>query len=114
MALVVEPRAPDMHRRGDGHKALFLGVAVEAGDGSQPARHGGPGAPGLFERPDVQLDVCTAHGEKLQAVALAPGDELAEVEGLGVPGQASVAGQEAGQGEAFGVGEDEVGDGDRG
>jgi hypothetical protein len=103
-----------MHRRGDGHKALFLGVAVEAGDGSQPARHGGPGAPGLFERPDVQLDVCTAHGEKLQAVALAPGDELAEVEGLGVPGQASVAGQEAGQGEAFGVGEDEVGDGDRG
>ena len=59
----------------------------------------------------VKLDICAPAREELEAVALTPGEELSQVQSVGVPGQASVASEEAGQGEAFGAGEDKVGDG---
>jgi len=60
------------------------------------------------------LDVGTANVEQAQVVALAPGDELAQIEGVGVAGQSSVAGQEAGEGEPLGLAEDVVGNSDVG
>ena len=44
-------------------------------------------------------------GEQPEGVPLAPGDELAQVERVGVAGQAPVTGEEPGQCEALGVGE---------
>jgi hypothetical protein len=44
----------------------------------------------------------------------APGDELAEVKGIGLAGQASVAGEERRQCVPLGVGERQVNDGDIG
>ena len=111
VALVVEAGPADMDCRRDGDKPFLFGVAVEPSDGAQPAGNGGPGTAAFFQGPGVQLDVGAAHREQPQAVALAPGNELAQVERVGVPGEAPVAGQEGGQGEAFGVAEHEVGDG---
>ncbi len=68
----------------------------------------------LLEVAGEALDVGTADVEQAHVAVLAPGDELAQVEGVGVAGQSSVAGQEAGEGEPLGVAEHAVGDDDGG
>ena len=77
---------------------LFLdGVAVEPGDRAQPAGDGRPcPAAGLHVAAEA-LDVGAAGLEQVQAVLLAPGGELPQVQRVGVAGQAAVAGQEPDQ-----------------
>ncbi|HET9061576.1 MAG TPA: hypothetical protein VFN61_16810 [Acidimicrobiales bacterium] len=43
VALVAQAGAADVYRWGRADQALLFGVAVEAGHGAEPARHGGPG-----------------------------------------------------------------------
>lgn len=65
---------------------------------------GGPGPAALFELAGIQLDVGTVGIEQAQLTALAPGEELAQVEGVGLPGATRVAGQEAGEGDHLRIG----------
>ena len=75
---------------------------------------GGPGPAQLFEVAGEALDVRAVGVEQPQVVALAPGDVLAQVEGVGVAGLAAVAGEEPGEGEALGFAEHVVGNCDVG
>ena len=71
---------------------LFDGVLVKPGDGAQPPGDGRAGpAPGL-QLPGEGLDVGAADGEQGQGAGTAPGGELAQVQGVGVAGQAAVSG----------------------
>ena len=84
-------------------QAFLLGVAVEAGDGAQAAGNGCPrSAPGL-ELSSVGLDVRSSYVEQVQLVCLAEGDELPQVECVGVPREAAVAAEEPGEREVFGI-----------
>jgi hypothetical protein len=86
-------------------ESLLLGVAVEPGHGAQSPGDGGASTAAIFEITGVALDVSAPHCEQAQGVLLAPGDELAQVQGVGVSGQAAVAGQERGEGVPFSIGE---------
>jgi hypothetical protein len=94
---------------------FFLdGVFVEPGDGAQPPGDGGAGpAPG-FEFSGEAFDVGAADGEQGQGPGPAPVSELAQVECVGLAGQAAVPGQEPGEGEPFRVGEGGLDRGERG
>jgi hypothetical protein len=75
---------------------FFDGVAVEPGDGAQAAGDGGPGPAAGFQVPGEVLAVRAAGGEQVQLVLLAPAGELAQVQLVGLPGEAALAGQEPG------------------
>ncbi len=77
---------------------LLHGVAVEAGHRAKTAADRGPGAALGLEVTAKALDVGSARPEQVGAVAGAPGQELAQVQGVGISGKPAVAGQEAGQG----------------
>jgi hypothetical protein len=62
----------------------------------QPPGHCGAGSSGGLEVAAEQLDVGAAGGEERQAAALAPGGELAQVQYVGLAGQAGIPGQEPG------------------
>jgi len=103
--LIVQPRPADV-RGGRVVEELFLhGVLVEPGDGAQPPGDGGAGPAVGFQLAGVGLDVGAVDGEQGQGAGAAPAGELAQVEGLGVAGQATVAGQAAGEREPLGIGE---------
>ena len=88
---------------------FFDSVAVEPGDGAQPPGDGRPGpAPG-FQLSGEALDVGAADGEQVQGAGAAPGGELAQVERVGLAGQAAVPGQEPGEREPLGVSEHRLG-----
>src|SRR6202050_67682 len=55
-----------------------------------------------------------AHREQRQGTAATPAGELAQVQGVGLAGQAAVPGQVAGEGEPFGIGEGGLDRGERG
>ena len=93
---------------------FFDGVFVEPGDGGQPPGDGGAGAASGFQVAGEGLNVGAADGEQVQGADAAPGDELAQVECLGLSCQAAVSGQVPGEGEAFGVGEGGLDRGERG
>src|SRR5215467_13927165 len=94
-----------MGGRGMLEQLFFDGVLVESGDGAQPPGDGGAGpAPG-FQVAGEAFDVGAADREQVQGAGAAPGGELAQVQGVGLTGQAAVSGQESGEGEPFGVGE---------
>jgi hypothetical protein len=79
---------------------VFLdGVLVEPGDGAQSAGHCRPGAAPGFQVAGEALDVGTPGLEQADIALLAPRGELAQVQGIGLTGQAGVTGQEPGQGE---------------
>ncbi len=59
----------------------------------QPSPERGP----LFEIAVVALDVRSSDGEQAKIVLVAPGDELAHVQGIRVAGQAAVAGKDRGK-----------------
>jgi hypothetical protein len=72
---------------------LFLdGVLVEPGDGAQSAGDGGAGAAVGFQVAGEALDVGAAGGEQAYLVLLAPGRVLAQVQLVGLAGQAPVPG----------------------
>ena len=66
------------------------------------------GPAGGLEVSGKALDVASARTEQQDVVFCAPGDELTQVEGVGLAGQAGVARQESGQGKALGAGEERV------
>ena len=114
VGLVVHPRPPDVRGWRVIQEFFLDGVAVEPGDGAQPAgdRCAGPSL-GLQVAGEA-FDVGAADGEQGQGVGAAPGGELAQVKGVGLPGQAAVSGQVPGEGEPFGVGEGGLDRGERG
>jgi hypothetical protein len=75
---------------------------------------GGAGAASGFQVAREGLDVGAADGEQVEAAGAAPGGELAQVESVGLAGQAAVPGQVPGEGEPFGIGEGGLDRGERG
>ena len=94
VGLIVESRSANMRARRPLKQALLLGVPVEARHRAQAARHRRSGSPTRLEVAGEALDVGAAHREQSQVVLLAPGDELAKIQGVRFSGQASVASQE--------------------
>jgi hypothetical protein len=86
-------------------KFFFDRVFVEPGDRAQPPGDGGAGAAACFQLAGEGLDVGAADREQRQRSYLAPAGELAQVEGVGLAGQAAVPGQEPGECEPLGAGE---------
>ena len=76
---------------------LFDGVLVEPGDGAQPPGDRGTGSALGFQFPGEGLDVGAADREQRQGPGAAPAGELAQVEGVGLSGQATVSGQVTGE-----------------
>ena len=99
------PGSPDVRGRGMVQELFFDSVFAEAGDGGQPAGDGGAGTSSGFQLPGEAFDVGAVDGEQGQGTGAAPAGELAQVQCIGVAGQATVPGQEPGEGEPFGVGE---------
>ena len=87
MRLVVETQTADVNRRGTLEEAFVFGVTVEAADGAQPPTDGGASAAAVLEIAGVALDVRAPYREQTQAVLLAPGDELTQVQGVDVSRQ---------------------------
>jgi hypothetical protein len=110
VGLVVKARAPNMSRWRPLQHAFLFGVAVEARHRAQAACDRRSGTPSSLEVPTEALDVSPAHGEQAQMMLLAPGDELAQIQGVGLAGQAAVAGKERRQRVPLGVGERRVDD----
>ena len=101
--LIVDPRAADMGGRGVVQELFLHRVTVEPGDGAQPPGDRGAGpAPG-FQVAGEAFDVGAADREQSQGAGPAPGGELAQVQGVGLTGQAAVPGQEPGERETFGI-----------
>ena len=69
------------------------GVPVEPGDCAQPPRDGGPGAAAGFQVAGEALDVGPAGLERSHLAQLAPARMLAQIQGVGLTGQAGKAGQ---------------------
>jgi hypothetical protein len=101
MRLVVEAGPADVHCWGDGNQAFFFGVTVETGNGAQPARDRRASFAEGLEMTAEAFDVGAARTEDPQMRFGAPGHVLAQVERVGLAGQAAVAGQEPGQRELF-------------
>ena len=73
-----------MDRRRTGQQVFLLRVAVEARHRAQTSSYLRPcSAMGLKIRGEA-LDVRASHLEQAQLVLLAPGDELAQIEGVGL------------------------------
>jgi len=94
MRLIIQPRAADMRGQGMIQQVFLDGVAVEPGDGAQPTGDGGPGPAAGFHIARETFDVGPADLEQPQVALLAPGGELAQVQGISLAGQAGVTGQE--------------------
>jgi hypothetical protein len=114
MGLVVHPRTADMRGRRGAEEFFFDRVPAGPGDGGQPPGDRGAGPAPLLQVPGEALDAGAAGGEQGQGPGPAPGGELAQVQGVGLAGQAAVPGQEPGEGDPFGVGEDGLDRGERG
>jgi hypothetical protein len=84
---------------------LFDGVLVETGNGGQPAGDGGACPAAGFELAGEGLDVGAADREQRKGPGAAPAGELAQVEGVGVAGQAAVPGQVPGERKLLGISE---------
>jgi hypothetical protein len=93
---------------------FFDRVLVEPGDGAQPPGDGRAGPALEFKFPGEAFDVGAPDGEQGQGAGAAPGGELAQVECVGLAGQASVSRQEPGEGEPFGISEGGLDRGERG
>ena len=92
VGLVVQPRPPDVRGWRVLEEFFLDGVAVEPGDGAQPAGSRGAGPSLGLQVAGEAFDVGAADGEQGQGADPAPGGELAQVQGVGVAGQAAVPG----------------------
>jgi hypothetical protein len=111
VGLVVQAGTADVRGRRVIEQLLLYRVLVQPGDGAQAPGDGGAGAaPGLQVAGEA-LDVGAAGGEQGQSVRVAPGGVLAQVQLVGLAGQAAVPGQDPRDGEPLGGGEG-GGDGD--
>src|ERR1700730_3329838 len=88
-----------------GDQPFLLGIAVEPSDGAQPAGDSRPCPTPRLEVAGEALDLEPADLEQVEAVLVAPGHELAEIELVRVAGQTGVAGREPGQRQSPWVGE---------
>ena len=114
MRLVVQSGPADMGRRRPLEQALLFGVAVETRDRAEATSDSCSSAPTRFEVAGEALDVSPPGAEQAQVVLGAPGDELAQVKGIGLTGQSSVAGKVRRQRVPLSVGEHQVDDRDIG
>src|SRR5215831_8052638 len=89
-------------------------VPVEPGDRAQPAGDGGAGPAAGFHVTGEALDVGAAGPEQAQVPLLAPARILAQVQRVGLAGQAGITGQEPGQRQPLVAGKYRLGDGSRG
>jgi hypothetical protein len=103
--LVVDPRPADMGGQGTIEQLFSDRVLVEPGDCAQPPGDGGACPASGFQVPGEALDVGTADGEQGHQAGPALAGELAQIQDVGLPGQAAVPGNEPGEGESLGVGE---------
>ena len=103
--LVVHPWPPDTGGRGVLEELLLDRVLVEPGDGTQAPGDSSTGTTARFQVAGEALDVSAADGEHVKGAGAAPASELAQVQRVGLPGQAAVPGQEPGEREPFGVSE---------
>jgi hypothetical protein len=92
VGLVVDPRPADMGGRGAVQEFFLHCVFVEPGDGAQPPGDGGAGPASGFQVSGEALDVGAADGEQGHRTGSAPAGELAQVQGVGIAGQAAVPG----------------------
>jgi hypothetical protein len=90
--LVVQSRAADVRGRGVIEKLFLDRVPVESSDGAQSPDDGGAGAASRFQLAGEGLDVRAAGREQRQRPGAAPAGELAQVQGVGLAGQAAVTG----------------------
>jgi hypothetical protein len=88
--LVVEARPADMDRWRVIEKLLFDGIAVEAGDSAQAPGDSGASPAASFEVATEALDVGASRPEEVDAVLLAPRDELAKVQRVRLSGESAV------------------------
>jgi hypothetical protein len=88
--LVVQPGTPDVRGWRVIEEFLLNCVLVEPGDCGQAAGDGGAGPAAGFEFAREGLDVGAADREQRQGPGSAPAGELAQVEGVGLAGQAAV------------------------
>jgi hypothetical protein len=72
------------------------GVAVEPGDGAQPAGDGGTSPAAGFQVTGEASGIRAAGPGYAQVMLVAPAGELAQVQRAGLAGQAAVPGQESG------------------
>jgi len=103
MGLVVDAWPADVHRRGMLDDTLLLGVPAEPDDRAQPASHRGPGPAAILEVAGEAFDVNASHVEQPVMVLPAPRGVLAQIQGVGVAGEAPVAGQESEQRRLLGL-----------
>ena len=103
--LIIQPWAAHVRRRGMIEEFFLDGVPVEPGDGAQPPGDSGAGAALGLQLPGEGLDVGAADREQGKGAGAAPAGELAQVQGVGVAGQAAIADQEPGDREPLGIGE---------
>ena len=113
VGFVVDPGPANVHRRRMGDQAFLFGVAVEAGHGAQPPGDGGRRPSPSFQVASVGLDVASADLEQAQVALVAAGDELAQIQRVGVAGEAPVAAEEPGQCYMFRIDQSGVVDDDR-
>src|SRR5664280_3314569 len=104
VGFVVDPRPTDVNRRRVGDEAFLFGIAIEARHGAQSATDGGRCPTSSFQLPTVGLYVASPNLEQVQVSLIAEGDELTEIQGIGVAGESSVAAEEPGQGYVFRTG----------
>jgi len=86
---VVHPRTADVRGGRTLQELFFDSVLVEPGDGGQPPRDGGAGPAHRFQVAGEALDVRAADGEQGQRACATPAGELAQVQGVGLAGQAA-------------------------
>jgi hypothetical protein len=89
VGFVVQAGAADMRGRGMIEELFLERVAVEPGDGAQPAGDGGPGSAAGFQIAGKELDVRAAGLEQAELVLLAPAGELPQVQLVGLAGHRS-------------------------
>jgi hypothetical protein len=69
-----------------GEESFFFGVAVEAGHGAQSSSNRGSGPASVFQLSSEGLDIGSPYEEQVELMVVAPDQELAQVEFVGVAG----------------------------
>lgn len=105
MGLVVDSWSTDMHGGRVLDDPFFLGVAVEADDGGQPASDRGACATSVFEVTGEALDVDATDIEQVPVVLPAPCRELTQVQRVRLAGEAALGREKAEQGRLLNLGE---------
>jgi len=108
MRFVVEARTANMRRGGMLNEVFFFGVPVEGRDRAEPPRDRRPGTTFGIQIASEGFDVHATSVEQTQVVAETPRRVLAEIQGVRVPGQAPVAGQEPGERDRFSIAEHRI------